>query len=154
VLESFYEVAAQASFTLLGLWWLVMQSRRSSWSPDHRRAASAISLQFAVPGMMSLVSLVDADSSVLWRLSFGITAVAGALALILLHGGMPAAFRNAGAARASYIVAFVLYASIALVALLADVIREAGAHPQQLDAILLALLFFVGLWIAWLLFDE
>jgi hypothetical protein len=156
MLNDFYEVAASASFTLLGLWWVVVAARKTAWqeSPGHRRAAFAISLQFALPGVMTLVSLVDPTNGVLWRLSFGIAATIGAVGLILLQGGATAMFRRPAALRASYAVAFVLYVCIALVALLADVLKDSGAEPQQLDAALVAIVFFVGVCIAWLLFDE
>ncbi|MFN2588318.1 MAG: hypothetical protein ABR613_09420 [Actinomycetota bacterium] len=156
MLRDFYEVGANASFTLLGLWWIVVQARRAEWRgrPERRRAAFAISLQFALPGMMSLLSLLDPESEALWRASFGIAAVAGAIGLVVLQRGPEPMFRRATVAKAAYLVAIALYVCVALVALLAGLLKDAGIQPRQLDAALLACLLFVGLCIAWLVFDE
>ena len=156
MLRDFYQVVANASFTLLGLWWVVVQTRKSEWhaQPGRRRAAFAISLQFALPGIMSLLSLVEPDSTVLWRFSFGVAAAVGAVALIGLQRGPEPMFRPGTVTKAGYFVSLGVYVCIALVALLAGTLRESGVQPQQLDAALLAILFFVGLCIAWLVFDE
>ncbi len=156
MLQDFYEVGASASFTLLGLWWIVVQARRAEWRarPERRRAALAISLQFALPGMMSLLSLVDPESEALWRVSFGSAAVVGAAGLVVLQRGPDGMFRPRTPAKVAYLVAVALYAAIALVALLALALKDAGVPPRQLDAALLACLLFVGLCIAWLVFDE
>lgn len=55
------------SFTLLGLWFVVVQTRHAEWSqsPEHQRRASAVSLHFAFPGLMSFLALVDPDSRLL-----------------------------------------------------------------------------------------
>jgi hypothetical protein len=156
VLQDFYEAGASASFTLLGLWWVVVQARRADWRgrPGRRRAAFAISLQFALPGMMSLLSLVDPESEVLWRASFGISAVAGLAGLLILQRGPDPTFRRGTPAWTGYLAALTLYACIALVALLAPVLKDAGIQPRQLDAVLLACLLFVGLCVAWVVADE
>lgn len=156
MLNDFYEVGANASFTLLGLWWIVVQARRPDWRgvPERRRAALAISLQFALPGAMSLLSLVDPESEALWRVSFGTAAVAGIGGLVALQSGSPPMFASRTPAKVAYLVAVTLYACVALVALFAFALKDAGVQPRQLDAALLACLLLVGLCTAWLVFDE
>jgi hypothetical protein len=49
---------AQASFTLLALWWVLLQIRHDEWFADtaYRRRAYDVSLYFLLPGIMSLGS--------------------------------------------------------------------------------------------------
>src|SRR5258705_4198188 len=76
VLETFYQTVAQLSFTLLGLWFLVLQTKYQEWigSPTDRRMVTSIALYFFVPGGMSLFALLSAPSLAVWRAAF---AVAG-----------------------------------------------------------------------------
>ncbi|MGH9122745.1 MAG: hypothetical protein ACRDYC_12530, partial [Acidimicrobiales bacterium] len=85
-MTTFYAAFAPLSFTILGLWFVVVQTRHSEWiaSARHRRRASVVALQFALPGLMSLLSLVDPASKVMWRTCFTATAVVGALAMIVV----------------------------------------------------------------------
>ena len=59
MLDSFYSTAAQLSFVLLGLWWVVVQFKFDRWrhDPARRRMAYDISSFFLLPGLMSLTSL-------------------------------------------------------------------------------------------------
>ena len=58
------------SFTLLGLWWLVVHSRyqRGEGALAQRRHAYGIALFFLLPGVMSLIAAINSDLSALWRL--------------------------------------------------------------------------------------
>jgi hypothetical protein len=69
VLKEFYVAFGTVRFTLLGLWIIVVQTRHAEWrgSAIHRRRAYGVSLHFALPGLMSLLALVDPFSSGLWR---------------------------------------------------------------------------------------
>jgi len=61
--ESFYTVMSSVSFTLLGLWWVVVQSREPRrLDPARRAMAWAVSLHFALPGAMSVLALVAPTS--------------------------------------------------------------------------------------------
>ena len=73
----------------IGLWLVVVQTRHADWarSPVHRRRAYAVSLHFAIPGLMSLLSLVDPSDKTLWRIAFGVSATGGAITLAYL--GLP-----------------------------------------------------------------
>src|SRR5260370_15583965 len=72
VLETFYQTVAQLSFTLLGLWFLVLQTKYQEWigSPTDRRMVTSIALYFFVPGGMSLFALLSAPSLAVWRRAF------------------------------------------------------------------------------------
>src|SRR5436305_6102617 len=87
MLSQFYAAFAPLTFTVFGLWLVVVQTRHADWSrsPEHRRRAYAVSLHFAIPGLMSLLSLVDPTSQTLWRVAFGLSATGGAVILAYLQ---------------------------------------------------------------------
>src|SRR5207247_8609771 len=80
MLKDFYLAFASVCFTLLGLWIIGVQTRHAEWrrSAIHRRRAYGVSLHFALPGLMSLLALVDPASTALWRVAFAIVAAGGA----------------------------------------------------------------------------
>jgi hypothetical protein len=76
----------------------------------HRRRAYGVALHFLLPGLMSLLSLIDPASTTLWRISFAMVAADGVLALALVRGPAPT-----GLGAAAYVAAVVLYPLIAVV---------------------------------------
>jgi hypothetical protein len=97
-------------FSLLGLWIIVVQTRHREWrqSAVHRRRAYGVALHFSLPGLMSLLSLVDPASTTLWRVSFAVVAAGGVMALVLVRAPAPT-----GLGAAAYGAAVVLYLLIA-----------------------------------------
>ena len=153
MLTDFYISFSALCFTLLGLWLVVVQSRMSQWqaSPMYRRRSYGIALHFSLPGMMSLLALVDAQSSVLWRASFAIIALGGAAILVAVRGPAPDRL-----GLAAYLAAVVLYLLIGIVAVAPHVVTGLGltVAPVRVEAVLLCLLVFLGVNVAWLmLFD-
>jgi hypothetical protein len=67
--QELYATVAQASFSLLGLWWVLLQIRHDAWFADvaYRRSAYDISLYFLLPGMMGLGSLLAVGQPTIWR---------------------------------------------------------------------------------------
>ena len=131
MLTDFYVAFATVCFTLLGLWIIVVQTRHAEWrqSAVHRRRAYGVALHFSLPGLMSLLSLVDPAST---------TAPTGLGA-------------------AAYVAAVVLYALIALVAVVPGMVADIGvlARPLRVEAVLQTMLVFLGVNVAWLLlFDQ
>jgi hypothetical protein len=154
MLTDFYVAFATVCFTLLGLWIIVVQTRHAEWrqAAVHRRRAYGIALHFSLPGLMSLLSLVDPASTALWRIAFAIVAGGGVIALALVRGPAPTWL---GAA--AYLAAVVLYVLIALVAAAPSVVADLGvtARPLRVEAVLLTIVVFLGVNVAWLLlFDE
>jgi hypothetical protein len=100
---------------------------------------------------MSLLALVNPDSAILWRTSFAIVAIGGAVVLIVLRG---AAVGKLGLI--AYIVAIVLYALIGLLAIAPGLVGDLGieATPVRVEAVLLTILVFAGVNVAWLLLFE
>jgi hypothetical protein len=153
VLTDFYISFSAVCFTLLGLWLIVVQTRHAEWrgSPLHRRRAYGVALHFSLPGLMSLLALVNPDSSALWRVSFAIAAIGGAVALIALRGPAPGKV-----GLIAYLAAIALYALIAVLAIAPRIVSGIGltAAPVRAEAILLTILVFAGVNVAWLLLFE
>jgi hypothetical protein len=110
-----------------------------------------VALHFSLPGLMSLLALVNPDSSALWRTSFAIVAIGGAVVLIAVRG---AAVGKLGLT--AYIFAIALYALIGILAIAPRIVEGLGleATPVRVEAVLLTILVFAGVNVAWLLLFE
>src|SRR5512142_3146761 len=77
VLTDFYISFSAVCFTLLGLWIIVVQTRHAEWrgSSLYRRRSYGVALHCSLPGLMSLLALVNPASSALWRVSFAIVSI-------------------------------------------------------------------------------
>lgn len=154
MLKDFYVTFSAVCFTLLGLWLIVVQTRHTEWRVHtlHRRRAYGVALQFSLPGLMSLLSLINPDSSALWRASFAIVALGGAAVLVAVRGPAPSRL-----GLAAYALAVVLYLMIGLLAIAPHLVGGVGLRvaPVRFEAGLLTILMFLGVNVAWLLlFDE
>jgi hypothetical protein len=166
MLDGFYDAFSPACLALLGLWLVVVQMRLPQWqaseaAPAYQRASYGIALHFALPGLMSLLALVDSGDPAYWRTSFEIIALGGAVVLIALRGlfGRPGHGRGAGRAAdsrlggglglAAYVVAIAAYLAVGVLAFIG------GPQVLRVEAILLTGLVFLGFNAAWLLlFDS
>jgi hypothetical protein len=149
-IDRFYETASTVSFTLLGLWWVVLELKSESlWSdPRRRRHAYGIALFFLLPGVMGMLSAINSDLSALWRLAFGVTAALGLLEIALYRFSGDVYTRGAVALR---IFGFVLYVLIAAFAIRPELASDLGLgmEPREVEAIFLGLLIVVGVNLAW-----
>jgi hypothetical protein len=154
MLTDFYLSFSAVCFTLLGLWLIVVQTRHGEWrgSPAHRRRAYAVAMHFSVPGLMSLLALINPASSVLWRTAFAVAAIGGAVVLTTIRSPAPGKLGVA-----AYVLAIALYVIIAILAIVPRIVGGLGlsAAPVRVEAVLLTILVFAGVNVAWLLlFDE
>jgi hypothetical protein len=153
MLTDFYIAFGTVCFTLLGLWLIVVQTRHAEWRgvAAYRRRAYGVALHFSLPGLMSLLALVNPASMTLWRVSFAVVAASGAIVLLLVRGSLPGTV-----GRVAYAAAVVLYALIAVIAAAPGLVTDAGlpARALQAEAVLLTLLVFTGVNVAWLLLFE
>jgi len=153
VLTDFYISFSAVCFTLLGLWLIVVQTRHAEWrgSPLRRRRAYGVGLHFSLPGLMSLLALINPNSSVLWRTSFAIAAIGGAAVLIAVRGPAPGKL-----GLTAYLSAIALYAVIGILAIAPSIVSGLGveATPVRVEAVLLTILVFIGANVAWLLLFE
>ena len=156
-LSAFYGAFSPACFALLGLWLVAVQVRLPVWmeDPQRRRRSYGVALYFALPGMMSMFALIDVQNSVFWRVSFGVIGIGGAVVMATVRGWpVPREHDQAGVRRlpaadwlglAAYVAAIVLYALIAVLAVLG------GLSALRTEAVLQTLMIFLGFNVAWLL---
>lgn len=153
MLTDFYIAFGTVCFTLLGLWLIVVQTRHAEWRgvAAYRRRAYGVALHFSLPGLMSLLSLVNPASMTLWRVSFAVVAASGAIVLLLVGGSLPGTV-----GRVAYAAAVALYALIAVIAAVPSLVTDVGlpARALQAEAVLLTILVFAGVNVAWLLLFE
>ncbi len=180
MLNAFYGAFSPACFALLGLWLVVVQIRLPEWqrSPAHRRTSYGVALHFALPGIMSVLALVDPLDPLFWRVSFAIIALGGAVVLVTIRGipgrraacpGRPARAGHPGGdgeasegragtaggpaaadqlGLAAYLTSVVLYLLVGLLAF------AGGVAVFRIEAILLTALLFLGFQVAWLMMFE
>ncbi len=154
--QTFYAAAAGVCFALLGLWWVVVGFRHQEWRADRRqlRLAYDISLYFLLPGTMSLLALLSTTTNSLWRWSFALAAVIGAIDAV---AAAVIANRGGGSDRGGWalgrwilLASPVLYVLVAVVALLPGRLEEWGSlTPLEVEGILLSVLVFLGVNLVW-----
>jgi hypothetical protein len=157
-LSSFYATMAQVCFTLLGLWWIVVQFKYHDWMRNRRRRQMAYdtSLYFVLPGIMSLVSLISSSGTVLWRITFSSAALLGALEAGYLAVSARKQDRYTLVMRWAHWAATGLYAVVALVAMLPGLVHHFGVDVAalQVEGVFLALLVFLGVNMTWVQFAQ
>jgi hypothetical protein len=141
----FYQTLAELSFTLLGLWAVVLELRFRAATADMRERWDIYSvlLFFLLPGLMSLFAMID-DSSLWWRLVFGITATIGAAEIVLnVRVGSDTRTLWDLLLRAAGLLVYVL---IFLVALRPSVAADLGLGFAgiQVEAVLVTSLLVIG----------
>jgi uncharacterized membrane protein len=150
---AFYGVLAGLSFTLLGLWWVACQSRMA-WLFDRvgRGMAYVVSLHFALPGAMSLLSLVAPDVPFLWRVTFAVSGIFGLMGTALMIATVRRRATDPGLVLLLQWIGAPLYAIVATVAISPELVAGLGIGlaPLQVEGITLVLLVLLGTQSAWL----
>jgi hypothetical protein len=141
--STFYALFSATCFTLVGLWWTVIHDR-PGWMRDEsmRRAVGGVYLSFLLPAVMGLFAQVGgSETPMVWRVSFVVVAIIGALSTLSLL----ARSRDQGAsAVASRVAAVVVYVVIAVIGLAPEVAEPLDLTPVQAEAVLLILLVVLG----------
>jgi hypothetical protein len=154
--QDFYATVAQVSFTLLGLWWVLLQIRYEAWfaNVDYRRAVYDISLYFLLPGMMGLGAPLAAQQPAIWRGVFAVLGAVGVVESAFVVGGMRVLRARAAPVALADWASLVAYALIVVVALAPGLPRDVGLGLRRLEAegILVALLLLLGIALACVLF--
>ncbi|MFF8955567.1 hypothetical protein [Streptomyces sp. NPDC014894] len=148
--STFYALFSATCFTLVGLWWNVVQSH-PDWmrTPALRRIVGGIYLSFLLPALMGLFAQVGGvETPGIWRASFVVISVVGALSTLRLLG------QGSRDAAASTLIlpqlgAAVVYLLIAVVGLAPELSGAVGLRPIQAEAILLSLLVLLGHGLVW-----
>lgn len=156
---AFYIAFSPLCFTLLGLWLIIVQTRYSEWrrSAIHRSRAYTLAINFALPGLMALIALVDPANETLWRVGFAFVAIVGVVILGWMMVRGPGRGEHPLASLLATGLSIVLYSVVALLALAPGVVKDLGVRlrPLQVEEILLSVLLFTAVTVAWLLmFDQ
>ena len=144
--DTFYALFSAACFTLVGLWWGVVQ-RDLGWAavPARRRAVAGVYLAFLLPALMGLFAQIGgAEDPAVWRVSFVVVALVGAVATARLLS--QEADKSVAAARA---VAVTVYAVIALLGAFPGIAGAVGLRALQATALLLVLQVALGHALVW-----
>ena len=144
-MADFYSSASAVCFVLLGLWWVVVQLKFDEWRDDRskQRMAYRISLYFLLPGLISMLSLLEVEGTFFWRSVFVTGAVVGVVETI--------ASRVSGRSRAAVAATLALYVLMAVVAVSPGVVLRLlpGLPPLAVEGILLTMLVLLGVNMAW-----
>lgn len=154
--ETFYQTVAQLCFTLLGLWWIVLQTKYREWigNADRRRMATNISLYFLLPGSMSLLALLSTGAPTLWRGAFAIASFFGAIETALLLRRIQAKNSRLSLLTIARWAGLVLYLLVALVAFIPTLTNWLGVKPLLVAGTMLTILVILGVTLAWAYFME
>ncbi|AWI31070.1 hypothetical protein E3E14_01115 [Streptomyces sp. ICN441] len=148
--STFYALFAATCFTLVGLWWNVVQGH-DDWlrRPALRRIVGGVYLSFLLPALMGLFAQVGGASTPgVWRASFALLAVIGCVSTLRLlaqgrrDGSSPVLAVIMGAAALFYVL-------IAVVGVVPEIAGVIGLAPIQAEAVLLILLVVLGHGLVW-----
>ncbi|SPF06644.1 hypothetical protein [Streptomyces sp. MA5143a] len=148
--STFYALFSATCFTLVGLWWNVVQGHRD-WlcHPTLRRIVGGIYLSFLLPALMGLFAQVGGtETPEIWRCSFVVLAVIGCVSTLRLTGRI----RPEGSSvflTLAQAVAALFYALIALVGAEPELANIVDLKPIQAEAVLLILLVVLGHGLVW-----
>jgi hypothetical protein len=155
--DVFYQAVSTASFTLLGLWLVVVQAR-DEWQfvPARRQMAYVVSLHFLLPGAMSVLALAAPDQAIVWRISFAVAGGIGIAGVALIARTLREDADCPRIVRWLQWVVLPIYVLITALAVAPGLVQATGLGltPLQTEAIVLALLLFFGTQSAWFLLLE
>jgi hypothetical protein len=150
---TFYQTLSGTSFTLLGLWFGVMQFGHGNWrtDPDRHAATLHLALKFFLPGVLGLASMLGTagDGGIVWRTTFALGGTIGLLESLrhVLRTG-----RSRVPGRRLAVADPLLYALVVGAAFVPA--GTLAITPLQTEGIVTGLLFVTGLCGVWLAFAE
>lgn len=148
--STFYALFSATCFTLVGLWWTVVQ-KHEAWL--RTRAArcdiGGIYLSFLLPALMGLFAQVGGTTNpLIWRVSFVAVALIGCWSTLRLLQRSHADGDAGTFARHRWIAA-VIYGVIAVLGVAPELVRPLGVTPLRAEATLLILLVALAHWLVW-----
>ena len=148
--STFYALFSATCFTLVGLWWTVVQ-KHEAWlrTAEGRRDLGGIYLAFLLPALMGLFAQIGGTTNpLIWRVSFVVVAVIGCWSTLrLLQRSRQDG--DAGTFARHRWIAAVIYAAIAVLGLAPEIVEPLGITPLQAEATLLVLLVAMAHWLVW-----
>lgn len=156
-ISALYRVTATISFTLIGLWWLVLQLARDEWidDPARRRENLLVVLGFLLPATATLFGGA-ANEGWVWRSAFGVAGALGAVAMTVYATAGVEGRRYGGAKQAVRYASAALYAAILAVSIAENLPDSLGINvsTRELEGMLVALLVALNVVVAWLQFSA
>jgi hypothetical protein len=155
-MSDFYPAFSSTCFVVLTLWLMTVTQRHTDWRDDDYKKLRAfgIGLYFSLPGIMTLISLVDPTSPRLWEWSYTVVALGGAVVIAVLFRQSR---RNPAGpdqlTKFAYPVAIALYLAIGVIAIV-GLTRQQAHTENHVDQVLLAVMLFLGVNVAWWLIFE
>ncbi|MBK8461341.1 MAG: hypothetical protein WAS07_04215 [Micropruina sp.] len=148
-LSNFYALISATCFTLVGLWWTVVE-RHPEWKsePRGRQLAGGTYLAFLLPGVMAMFAQINPDTPVLWRASFGTAAVVGIYVNVQQILAERSETSRGPFRRNRWAVAFV-YLLVLVLGVAPELARGVGATPLQVASFLLVLLVILAHGLTW-----
>jgi hypothetical protein len=148
---SFYQTLTTISFTLLGLWFVVLGLSHPDWrAPSRHRARLHVALCFFLPGVMGLVAILGGTNPLVWRLTF---LLGGVMGLVESLRYMRAPDRLTGPGENVLgVLAAVLHAMVAAAAFIPAPVG--GLAPLQLEGFVVTLVFLLGMVHVWRALSE
>ena len=153
-LSTFYAVVSATCFTLVGLWWTVVE-RRPEWlaDPQMRRLVGGVYVSFLLPALMSLFAQIDPSEPLIWRITFVAASAIGAWSTFrLIQVDRKVDFP--GPVRRFRWLVGVVYGLIALLGVVPEIAVEFGMTPPQAAAFLLVLLVVLAHALTWEFMTE
>ena len=148
---TFYALFSATCFTLLGLWWTVVQ-RHEEWLRDaeQRAVVGGVYLSFLLPALMGLFAQVGgSETPAIWRVSFvGISLVGGVSTMRLLRRSSSRPGLQGPLMRHRWVAA-VVYALVAVIGAVPEIASPLQVSPIQAEAILLILLVLIAHGLVW-----
>jgi len=155
--QAFYAVIGGVGFTLLGLWQVVVTSRKD-WqrSRPRRLLAYTVALHFLLPAMMSVLSMIAPDQTIVWRVVFAISGAFGVAGVLLYRRALLEEYDVPRLAAVVGWVVLPIYVAIVVLALVPTLPASLGLALSaiQVEAILVSLVLFLGVQAAWILIVE
>jgi hypothetical protein len=145
----FYALFSATCFTLVGLWWTLLQAN-PAWlrNPETRRAVGGVYLAFLLPALMGLFAQVGGEETPrVWRVSFVGIAVIGAVST--LRALTVSRRDDAQPDTLNRLTAVVLYVIVAVIGVAPEVAKVVHLKPIQAEALLLILLVVLAHGLVW-----
>jgi len=154
---AFYGIVSGISFTLHGLWWVVVQSK-GDWRKDRARRLLSyiVSIHFLLPGTMSLLSIIAPGVALVWQLTFAAAGALGVTGVVLTLQALRAEHDTPRMVALMQWVVLPVYAIVTLLALVPGLPGTLGLAltALQVEAIVVTAILVFGVQSAWVLMVE
>src|SRR5690606_33605242 len=118
-----------------------------------RLLAYTVALHFLLPAMMSVLSMIAPDQTIVWRVVFAISGAFGVAGVLLYRRALLEEYDVPRLAAVVGWVVLPIYVAIVVLALVPTLPASLGLALSaiQVEAILVSLVLFLGVQAAWIL---